>query len=135
MESVLANPKFLGGAILLWSFVAWGGRIGLLNVGDDWSDLVRIVGSLVVGILTAMALFFERFGPWRRPLLYAFAIWTLVIWTRSMIVNWSQSGTLPFKLVHTLLALGFGLLVWWCLTFARGHLVTSPDQTHSEQKG
>jgi hypothetical protein len=55
----------------------------------------------------------------RKPTLIVFAVFTVVLWIRSLIVNWQGEGSLPFKLVHTILALGFFALAWWAVSFAR----------------
>ncbi len=128
-----SSPKLLGGAILAWTLIAWGGRVGLLAVGDDWSDRARIAGSVLVGLVATAALWLGASGRIARWVLYLFAIWTVVVWTRSMLVNWMGSGTIAFKLVHTVLALGFFGLAWWAVSFARGNLVSSPDETNGQQ--
>lgn len=117
---------------MVWTLIAWGGRVGLLAVGDDWFDWTRIIGSVLIGVVTAIVLLAPRLREWSQPVLYVFSIWTVLIWTRSMIVNWAGSGTIGFKMVHTLLAFGFGLLVWWSVAFARGNFVPGPDQAHRQ---
>jgi hypothetical protein len=106
---------WLAAGVLLWTGVAWGGRIGLLTDGDGWTDLLRIGGSLLIGVVTAIALAVPSLRPRWTPLFYLFAIWTTGLWLRSMVVTWTGPGSLPFQLVHTILAAGFlGLayLVW-----------------------
>ncbi|MDH3462922.1 MAG: hypothetical protein OEM32_04775, partial [Acidimicrobiia bacterium] len=88
----------VGIAIAVWTAVAWGGRIGLLAVGDDLFDVVRIVGSVLVGIVAALVLIVPRLRVVRRPVLWGFVTWTVLIWARSMYVNWTEGGTLGFKL-------------------------------------
>jgi hypothetical protein len=131
---VLSNRRWLGAAILAWTLLAWGGRVTLLTVGDDWLDWVRIGGSVVVGVAVGLVLLLSPVGTQLKPWLYGFAGWTAVIWTRSMIVNWAGSGALGFKVVHTVLALGFALLIWWAVAFARGNLVSGPDQADREEQ-
>lgn len=112
---MIRKPLWLAAGVLLWTGVAWGGRIGLLTDGEGWTDLLRIGGSLLIGLVTAIALAVPLLRSRSSPLLYIFSIWTVGLWARSMVVNWSGSGGLPFKLVHTVLAAGFfGLayLVW-----------------------
>jgi hypothetical protein len=109
------NPLWLAAGVLLWTGVAWGGRIGLLTDGDGWSDLLRIGGSLLLGMVTPIALAVSSLRSRSAPLFYLFGIWTTGLWLRSMVVNWTGSGSLPFKLVHTVLAVGFfgfAYLVW-----------------------
>lgn len=103
----------LAAAIAIWTLVAWGGRIGLLNSDEGVGAWVRIGGSLLIGLFTAAALVIPQLETIRRPTLYVFALFTVVLWTRSLVVNWVGDGSLPFKLVHTVLALGFfGLALW-----------------------
>lgn len=98
-------------------------------MGDDWFDWFRIGGSLVVGLSAAVSLWIPAPARIIKPVIYFFIGWTVFIWTRSMMVNWFGSGSIQFKLVHTILAIGFGFLVWWVLAFARRDLVSGPDQT------
>ncbi|HEU4321354.1 MAG TPA: hypothetical protein VFS66_14885 [Acidimicrobiia bacterium] len=101
-------------AITVWTLAAWGGRIGLLTSDEGgWGSWVRIGGSLVIGLLAAATLVFPQLEPARRVVLITFSVFTFVLWTRSLIVNWTGSGTLPFKLVHTVLGLGFYVLAVW----------------------
>jgi hypothetical protein len=130
----LRNRRWLGAAILIWTLVAWGGRVALLSAGDDLFDIARIGGSLLIGLVAALVLWMGRSPVWR-PVLYVFAGWTSLLWARSMWVNWSGSGTLAFKLVHTALALGFAVLVIWSLALARGDLVPGPDEADGQEKG
>lgn len=120
-------------AISFLTAFAWGGRIGLLSPTDDLGDFVRVGGSILIGAFTALVLVVPSLHWWRRRTLLVFAGWTAVVWVRSLVVNWVDSGTLPFKLVHTMLAVGFLGLAWWALTFARSHPVPAPDQAHSQQ--
>lgn len=120
--------------MLLWTLIAWGGRLTFLAVGDDWRDLARIGGSFLIGMITGMVLLLPSLRIWAVPAIYVFSAWTTVIWIRSMIANWTESGALGLKLVHTALAIGFGLLVWWALAFARSDLVSRPDQAGGEQQ-
>lgn len=109
------NPTWLAAGVLSWTGIAWGGRIGLLTDSEGWTDLLRIGGSLLIGLVTAVALAVPSLRLRSAPLFYLFSIWTAGLWLRSMVVTWTGSGSLPFKLVHTILAAGFfGLayLVW-----------------------
>lgn len=127
------TPLWLAAGVLLWTGVGWGGRIGLLTDGDGWTDVLRIGGSLLVGLVTAIALAVPSLRSRSSALFYVFAIWTAGLWLRSMVVTWTGSGTLPFKLVHTVLAAGFfGLayLVWRAARTARD--VLSPPIERSE---
>jgi hypothetical protein len=121
--------------ILGWTLVAWGGRVGLLTSDDTWFDWLRIVGSVVIAVAVAVVLWLPASSKIVDISLYGFAAWTVALWSRSMVVNWSESGTLAFKLVHTGLALGFGVLVWRSISFARGDSISRPDQTHGDKQG
>lgn len=103
----------LAAAIAAWTLLAWGGRIGLLTSDEGIGAWIRIGGSLVIGLFAAAALVFPQLEAVRKPSLYVFAIFTVVLWARSLFVNWTGDGSVPFKLVHTVLALGFfGLAAW-----------------------
>jgi hypothetical protein len=108
---MIGKPTWIAAAVLVWTAVAWGGRIGLLTDGDGWSDLLRIGGSLLVGLATSIALAVPSLRPRAVPLFYVFFVWTVVLWVRSLVVNWTGTGSLPFKVVHTVLAIGFFILV------------------------
>lgn len=114
----------LGVAIGVWTLAAWGGRIGLLTSGEGFGSWLRIGGSLLIGLFTAAALLIPQLETMRRPALIVFSVFTVIIWARSLIVNWTGDGSLPFKLVHTILALGFFALVWWGMSY----LASSTDQ-------
>lgn len=126
-------------AIGVWTLLAWGGRIGLLT-GDEgvWS-WVRIGGSLLVGLLTVLTLLVPALEGWQRPMLIVFAVFTIVLWAHSLYVNWTGSGSLPFKLVHTVLAAGFFALALWALGAANGapaggDAIAAPDEGHGQQQ-
>ncbi len=73
---------------------------------------MRIGGSAAVGLLTAIALIWGRDRSWAHVVIGSFVVWTVALWARSLLVNWLGDGSLPFKLIHTTLALGFlGLAV------------------------
>ncbi len=123
------NPLLLAAGVLLWTGVAWGGRIGLLADGDGWTDLLRIGGSLLLGLVTAIGLAVPSLRPRATPLFYLFSIWTLGLWLRSMVVTWTGSGSLPFQLVHTVLAAGFFGLAYLVWKVARGRAVETAPPT------
>lgn len=108
----------LGIAIAVWTLAAWGGRIGLLTADEGIGAWIRIGGSLVIGLFAAATLLIPRLGSVLKPALIVFSVFSVVLWTRSLIVNWIGSGTLPFKLVHTILAVGFFALAWFAFTYA-----------------
>jgi hypothetical protein len=141
-------------AITVWTLAAWGGRIGLLTSDEGGlGTWIRIGGSIVIGLFAAATLVIPQLEAARKPALVVFSIFTVVLWTRSMIVNWTGSGSLPFKLVHTVLAIGFFALAWWAFntatgsgaangsitsgdaTSSRGDAVAAPDEAHRQQQG
>ncbi|MDH4118030.1 MAG: hypothetical protein OEX04_12440 [Acidimicrobiia bacterium] len=107
----MMSRRNVGWAILAWTLVSWGGRVGLLGQAPatDVGSWIRIGGSLLVGILAGWALISGRFA---RPAVLVFALWTAAIWVRSLWVVWSQPNTLGFRLVHTALAAGWVVLIW-----------------------
>jgi hypothetical protein len=129
---MIGKPAWVAASVLLWTLIAWGGRIGLLTDGHGWADLLRIGGSLLVGLATALALAVPSVRPRAVPLFFFFCLWTAVLWGRTMIVNWSGAGSLPFKLVHTVLAIGFLILigsVWGFARESKPELEASPVQS------
>lgn len=114
-----ANRVVIAVAIVVWTIVAWGGRIGLLTEGESAWAWIRVGGSAAVGVLAAFAVVAEIGERWRAGLLALFVVWTSVLWVRSLIVNWAGDGSLAFKLVHTVLAAGFFTLAWFAWTAVR----------------
>ena len=123
----------LGTSIVVWTLVAWGGRIGLLTSGEGLGAWLRIGGSIAIGLLAAVALAVPRLENARKPVLVVFAVFTAAVWTRSLVVNWAGDGSLPFKLVHTVLALGFFALAWWALAYVRSPLAEGERQPATTQ--
>jgi hypothetical protein len=125
-------------AIGVWTLAAWGGRIGLLTSGEGWGAWLRIGGSLVVGLLAVLTLTVPALESWRKPALLMFAVFTIVLWVRSLIVTWTGSGSLPFKLVHTVLDVGFFALAWWALSMASSSgapTAAARDDAHGSHLG
>lgn len=117
----MMSRRTLGWAIAAWAAVTWGGRIGLLA---DFGDLVawaRIAVSVAVAIGAAVALL--RPSPASRALLWAYAGVTGIVWLTSLVSVWTRSNTVPFRLVHTLLA-----AVSFVLAFLAGRAAAS-DRT------
>ena len=97
------SRRLIPWAILVWTLVSWGGRIGLLTEPEtaDPASWARIAGSLAVGTGAAvllMAGLLPRLASW------AFAVWSAAIWGRSLLVVWTEQNTAGFRLVHTALA-------------------------------
>lgn len=103
----------LGLAIVIWTAVAWGGRIGLLAESDSIWAWARIGGSVLVGLLVALALVSAIGDGWADGVIVLFVVWTTVLWARSLAVNWMGDGSPAFILVHTVLAAGFFTLAWF----------------------
>jgi hypothetical protein len=108
----------LGIAIAVWTLAAWGGRIGLLTSDDGVSAWIRIGGSLLIGLFAAATLLIPQLEGSRRG---------------ALIVNWAGDGSLPFKLVHSVLALGFFALAWWAFSFATGSASSDPQPAEAHQ--
>lgn len=122
-------------AIVVWTAVAWGGRIGLLTGSEGSWAWARVGGSIAVGAAAAAVLVLRRLAGALKPVLLAFSVWTVLLWARSLLANWLGSGSLPFKLVHTILALGFFALAWWAAATATGgHSIAGPNEADREQK-
>lgn len=113
------SRRLLALAVLAWTAVSWGGRVGLLTTaeaGEPWT-LVRVTGSLLVGVATAAVL--ARPPGWEGPVLGLFVGWTVVVWTRALLLAWVDSASLGFSLVHTVLAVGWFALAALVLTRLR----------------
>lgn len=121
-------------AIAAWTLVAWGGRIGLLASGEGLGAWLRIGGSIVIGLFAAATLVVPRLEPVRRLALLVFALFSVVLWTRSLLVTWAGSGSLSFKVVHTVLAAGFFILAFLTWTTAR-HSERDPTGTVARSGG
>jgi hypothetical protein len=114
-------------AIAVWTLLAWGGRIGLLTSGEGVAAWLRIGGSLVIGLFAAATLIVPQLEGARKWALILFSVFTVLLWARSLVVNWIGEGSLPFKLVHTVLALGFFALAWWAFSFAASPPAAEPE--------
>lgn len=123
----------LGVAIAVWTLAAWGGRIGLLTSEEGLLAWVRVGGSLLVGLFAAATLLIPQLEGARRWALIVFSLFTVILWVRSLIVNWAGGGTLPFKLVHTVLAVGFFALALWAFAFATGSPSSDPETAEAQQ--
>ena len=93
----------LAAVIGLWAAVTWGGRIGLLAGDETPVAKARIAVSLAVAV-AAVAAILSR-ASWMRPAVGIYSATTLLIWVTSVIsVVGDASSSLPFKLVHLVLA-------------------------------
>lgn len=114
------QPALWSAGAAVWTFIAWGNRIGLLT-GDERNDpwtWIRVGGSLILGVLlTIVAVLLWRGGEpagWMRVVFAVFLVLMLVIWTRSAISVLSGDESVSFKVVHVVLAVisvGFGALL------------------------
>ncbi len=104
----------------IWTFIAWGNRIGLLT-GDEASDpwtWIRVGGSLLFGlVLAGIAVLLRRgrpIAPWMRWVFIGFGMLMLIIWFRSSASVLSGDESVAFKTVHIVLALisvGLGIVL------------------------
>ena len=127
----MAERRILAVAVAVWTLIAWGGRLMILDMTAGW-DAIRVVGSLVVGGVSVAVLLIRRAGL--RVVAYVFTGWTLGVWGRSVFNVWRDSNTLGFRLIHTLLAAGFAYLAWRLLSLARGKSVSGPDEGHGYEE-
>lgn len=116
----MSSTLVLAISITAWTLIAWGGRIGLLTSDEGVGAWIRIGGSLFLGLFAAATLVIPQLASARKPALISFSVFTVVLWARSLVVNWSGEGTLGFKLVHTVLALGFFALAVWAFATSAG---------------
>lgn len=104
----------------LWTFIAWGNRIGLLT-GDEASNpwtWIRVGGSLLFGLaLAGIAVLLWRghpLAPWMTRVFIGFGVLMLIIWIRSSASVLSGDESVAFKTVHIVLALisvGLGIVL------------------------
>lgn len=101
-------------AIAAWTLLAWGGRVRLLTDAEqgDLGNWVRIGGSLLVGAVAVLVLFLAAGSGWELWGLSLFAAWSAIIWVRSLVIVWAGDQSMAFKLVHTVLAVGFLVLAY-----------------------
>lgn len=122
-------------AITVWTLAAWGGRIGLLTSGEGIGAWIRIGGSLLVGLFAAATLVVPRLESLQRPALLVFSFFTVILWVRSLYVNWVGDGSMAFKMVHTVLALGFFALAAWAFVVANESDEALPEAGASAEAG
>lgn len=104
----------------------------MLASGEGVGAWLRIGGSLAIGLFAAATLAVPQLEGARRPALIFLSVFTVVLWIRSLIVTWVGDGSLPFKMVHTVLALGFFALVWWAATFVTSSMEADPQAAASQ---
>ena len=107
-------------AAAVWTFIAWGNRIGLLTgneASEPWT-WIRVGGSLLLGAaLLVVAIALLRRRPFTRMMgvvFIVFGILMVVVWGRSAISVLTDDESLAFKLVHLVLAvisIGFGIVL------------------------
>ncbi len=108
------------GAAALWTFIAWGNRIGLLT-GDEASEpwtWIRVGGSLAFGVaLAVVAVLLWRGASTSRSMaavFVGFGVLMLVVWLRSALSVLTGDESAAFKVVHIVLAtisIGFGVVL------------------------
>ena len=114
----MSTASLLAISITAWTLIAWGGRIGLLTSEEGAGAWIRIGGSLLIGLFASATLVIPQLEWVRKPALIIFSVFTVALWLRSLVVNWTGDGALPFKMVHSLLAAGFFVLAVWAFRFA-----------------
>lgn len=92
------------------TLASWGGRIGLLAAAPTATDVVRIGGSLLVGLVTAAVL--VRRGAVPTMIALTFVGWNLAVWGRAAVVTWIDAPSLGFAMVHTALAIAWAAACW-----------------------
>lgn len=101
------NIRVLAGVASAWQFASWGGRISLLTEGgaDRW-DWIRIGTGLGLGVfLAVLALWKGATFDFQEKVASSFLFLSVIVWGRSLLTVWSETNTLSFRLVHTVLAL------------------------------
>jgi hypothetical protein len=103
----VSPPRLLAVAVLAWTAVSWGGRIGLLTEAEaaDAFTLVRVYGSIALALAVAAGLWWRT--AWHRGIGWVFAAWTVALWARALVVAWTDPPSTGFAVVHTVLALGW----------------------------
>lgn len=91
--------------IAVWTAFTWGGRIGLLTGEESGGAKLRIAVSLGLAVFAVIGL--GSRVAWRRPAVAAYTVGVFVIWGSSMAsVMADPTTSVPFRLVHTVLAIG-----------------------------
>ena len=111
-----------------WTAVVWGNRIGLITSAEAenaWA-VARIAGSLAFVALLGAIAWRVRFSGVVKSLdqivLVAFLVWNLAVWVPSLISVLPGDFSLPFKIVHVILATGslaFGAVLFRAAMIAK----------------
>lgn len=111
--------------VLFWTLLVWVPRLFIIPVSDV-GELVRVVGSFLVGLVVAYTVL--RPSRFAVPALLVFAGWSVGVWGRSLWNYWTLLNPPELRLVHTLLASSFFYLAWRAVQTARGRRerATSP---------
>lgn len=92
----------LAWSIGLWALVTWGGRIAIVfDTGSDAADRWRIAIAVLTAVAAVLTLATDRVA---RPTVTTYALVSGVIWVRSSISVIGGGGTVPFQVVHAVLA-------------------------------
>ena len=109
----MVSRTVLAIAVAAWTLLSWGGRIRLLTAAEqDVSNWIRIGGSLLIGAAAVSVLLFAAGSALERWVLTLFSVWTAVLWIRSLFSVWTGDHSFGFQLVHTVLEVGFSVLVY-----------------------
>ncbi len=101
------NIRMLAALAAVWQFASWGGRVSLLTEGgaDRW-DWIRIGTGVGLGVfLAVVALWKDATFDFTEKVASSYLLLSILVWGRSSLAVWSESNTLSFRLVHTVLAL------------------------------
>lgn len=99
--------RMLAAASAVWQFISWGGRVSLLGeAGATRWDWIRIGTGVGLGVLLAViALWKDATLDFQEKVASSFLFLTIIVWGRSLLNVWSETNTLGFRLIHTVLAL------------------------------
>jgi hypothetical protein len=111
----------------VWAAITWGGRIGLLAGDETLVAKARIAVSLGVAAVAVIGLAMK--APWQRVAVAAYSAVTLIVWSTSAVsVLGDPASSVPFKLVHLVLAcvsITVAIVAWVMVVRRSG-----PEQVH-----
>lgn len=118
-----------------WTVLIWLNRGG--NIARDGDlDAIEKVGAgavafvfVVVGIVMMRSWRLQR--PSRTRVVYALAAFTVALWAYRSVAIWVHDHELPFKVVHTVLAVVSAALAAVAVRYARRSLVAPAEQSPS----